>query len=67
MKIDTSEEEYEILKRNLKSIQKRLQRFKTKTSSPKTPKSKTDALLRQSGINSNNVPEIRKRLIYNDI
>ena len=65
-KIETLEEENEILKRKLKSTQKRLQRFMTKTSSPKTPKGKTDALLRQSGINPNNVPEIRKRLIYTE-
>ncbi|KAK6184255.1 hypothetical protein SNE40_006760 [Patella caerulea] len=65
-KIETLAGENETLKRKLKTTQKRLQRLKPKSSSPKTPKSKTDVLLRQSGINSQKVPEIRKRLVYGE-
>ncbi|KAK6184251.1 hypothetical protein SNE40_006757 [Patella caerulea] len=65
-KIETLAGENETLKRKLKTTQKRLQRLKPKSSSPKTPKSKTDVLLRQSGINPQKVPEIRKRLVYGE-
>jgi hypothetical protein len=63
-KIETLEDENKLLKRKLKTTQKQCERLKAKTASPKTPKSKTDALLWKSGINPHTVTEIRKRLVY---
>lgn len=53
--------------KKLKATQKRIQRLEVKNSSQKdTPRSKADMILKSSGIKPREVPEVRKRLIYNE-
>lgn len=64
-RIETLEDHNETLKRKLKSAQKRIQRYElTKEKEASTPKSKTDALLKRAGMRPNDVPEVRKQLLY---
>lgn len=64
--IETLQDRNEELKRKLKSAQKRLQRYENRVSSANTPKSKSDNLLKRSGINPKDVPEVRKKLILGE-
>lgn len=61
--INTLEEQNSELKKKLKTAQKMIQRHNKKDHS-NTPRGKTDALLKKSGIHPKQVPDIRKRLIY---
>lgn len=64
-RIETLEDQNETLRRKLKSVQRRLQRTEAaKLKTANTPRSKTDALLKDSGIKPTSVPAIRKKLVY---
>lgn len=62
-RIETLEDHNEELKRKLKNVQRRLQRYEAKKAA-NTPRSKVDRLLKTSGIKPKQVPCIRKQLIY---
>lgn len=62
-RIETLEDKNEDLQRKLKTVQRRLQRYEARKI-PTTPRSKSDKVLKNAGINPNSVPEVRKRLIY---
>jgi len=63
--IETLEDKVEDLQRKLRNAQRRLQRLEEKKTAD-TPKSKADQLLKQSGLRPEQVPEIRKRLIFSE-
>ncbi|WAR01023.1 hypothetical protein MAR_025395 [Mya arenaria] len=65
-RVETLEDQNEALKRKLRSAQRQLQRYEEKKKQSNTPRGKTDSLLKQSGINPQTVPEIRKRLIFSE-
>ena len=67
-RIETLEDKNEELKRKLKNAQKRLQKYERKKHEQPvlTPKSKTDKLLTESGIKPDDVPEIRKKLVFGE-
>ena len=67
-RIETLEDKNEELKRKLKNAQKHLQRYERKKHEQPvlTPKSKRDKLLTESGIKADDVPEIRKKLVFGE-
>jgi len=64
-RIVTLEDRNEDLQRKLKNAQRILQRYEAKKQG-NTPKSKTDSLLKMSGLKPTAVPEIRKKLIFGE-
>ncbi len=61
----TLQDENESLKRKLNSVRKRLNRMENKQrSAPSTPRSKSDKLLRDAGLEPKRVPGIRQKLLF---
>lgn len=64
--ISTLKDENDNLRKKIKTTQKRLCRIQTRTANPQTPRSKTNLILKKSGIDPKNLLDIRKRLICNE-
>ena len=64
-RIETLEDQNENLRRKLKTAHKRLNRFEAmKQKGASTPRSKADAILKGAGLKPNDVPDVRKQLVY---
>ena len=64
--ISTLKDKNDNLRKKIKTTQKRLCRIQTRTANLQTPRSKTNLILKKSGIDPKNLLDIRKRLICNE-
>ncbi|WAR14247.1 hypothetical protein MAR_004352 [Mya arenaria] len=64
-KNETLQDENESLKRKLNTVRKRLNRLESKQKkAPLTPRSKSDKLLKDAGLEPKHVPDIRKKILF---